>query len=41
MNQILKSGLDESKDTYSIQRGIAIYNKHIARKQLSNPMLYV
>lgn len=30
MNQILKSGLDESKDTYSIQRGIAIYNNHIA-----------
>ncbi len=41
MNQILKSGLDESKDTYSIQKGIAIYNNHIARKQLSNPMLYV
>jgi len=32
MNQILKSGLDESKDTFSIKRGIAIYNNHIARK---------
>lgn len=31
MNQILKSGLDESKDTFSIKRGIAIYNNHIAR----------
>ena len=41
VNQILKSGLDESKDTYSIQRGISIYNNHFARKQLSNPLLYV
>jgi|GEM_PF-1617424 len=41
MNQILKSGIDESKDTYSIQRGRSIYNNHIARKQLLNPMLYV
>ncbi|MCF8326561.1 MAG: hypothetical protein K9I84_16515 [Leadbetterella sp.] len=41
INQILKSGLDESKDTYSIQRGNAIYNNSLARKQVSNPMLYV
>jgi len=33
-NQILKSGLDESKDTFSIQRGIVIYNNSIARKQV-------
>jgi hypothetical protein len=31
LNQILKSGLDESKDTFSIKRGIAIYKNHIAR----------
>lgn len=34
LNQILKSGLDESKDTFSIQRGIVIYNSSIARKQV-------
>lgn len=26
-NQIIKSGLDERKDTYSIKSGINIYNK--------------
>jgi hypothetical protein len=40
-NQILKSGLDESKDTYSIKRGINIYNNYIVRKQVSNTMHYV
>ncbi len=40
-NQILKSGLDESKDTYSIKRGINIYNNSIVRKQVSNTMRYV
>jgi hypothetical protein len=40
-NQILKSGLDESKDTYSILRGINIYNNSFARKQNSNTMRYV
>lgn len=34
INQILKSGLDESKDTHSIQRGIALYNNSLARKQV-------
>jgi len=41
INQIVKSGLDESKDTFSIQRGINIYNNYTARKQFSNPMKYV
>ena len=41
INQILKSGLDESKDTFSIQRGIEIYNISVVRKQVSNAMLYV
>ena len=41
MNQILKSGLDESKDTFSIKRGLAIYNNHIAQKQHSKSALYV
>jgi hypothetical protein len=40
-NQIFKSGLDESKDTYSIKRGIDIYNNSIVRKQVSNAMCYV
>ena len=40
-NQILKSGLDESKDTYSIKRGINIYNNSIVRKQVPNKMRYV
>jgi len=40
-NQILKSGLDESKDTYSIKRGINIYNNSIVRKQVSITMRYV
>ena len=40
-NQILKSGLDESKDTYSIKRGINIYNNSIVRKQNSNTLRYV
>ena len=40
-NQILKSGLDESKDSYSIKRGINIYNNSIVRKQVSNTMRYV
>ncbi len=39
-NQILKSGLDESKDTYSIKRGINIYNNSIGRKQVSNTIRY-
>ena len=41
INQIVKSGLDESKDTFSIQRGINIYNNSIVRKQVSNTMRYV
>jgi Bacterial toxin 44 len=41
INQIVKSGLDESKDTFSIQRGINIYNNSIVRKQVSNTMDYV
>jgi hypothetical protein len=40
-NQILKTGLDESKDTYSIKRGINLYNKSIFRKQVSNTGRYV
>ncbi len=40
-NQILKSGLDESKDTYSINRGINIYNNSIVRKQVTNTIRYV
>jgi hypothetical protein len=31
LNQILKNGLDESKDTFSIKRGISIYKNYIAR----------
>jgi hypothetical protein len=41
INQIVKSGLDESKDTFSIQRGINIYNNSIVRKQFSNAIKYV
>ena len=41
INQIVKSELDESKDTFSIQRGINIYNNSIVRKQVSNTMRYV
>jgi hypothetical protein len=41
INQLLKSGLDESKDTFSILRGIEIYNNSVVRKQVSNAMLYV
>jgi hypothetical protein len=41
INQIVKSGLDESKDTFSIQKGINIYNNSIVRKQVSNTMRYV
>jgi hypothetical protein len=41
INQILKSGLGESKDTFSILRGIEIYNNSVVRKQVSNAMLYV
>lgn len=41
VNQIVKSGLDESKDRHSIQRGINIYNNSIVQKQLSNTMGYV
>jgi hypothetical protein len=41
LNQIVKSGLDESKDTYSINRGINIYNNSIVRKQVTNPIRYV
>ena len=40
-NQILKSGLDESKDTYSIKRGKNIYTNSIVRKQNSNTLRYV
>ncbi len=40
-NQILKSGLGESKDTYSIKRGINIYNNSIVGKQNLNIMRYV
>ena len=40
-NQILKSGLDESKDTYSINRGINIYNNSIVRKQVTKTIRYV
>ena len=32
LNQITKSGLDESKDTYSIKRGIDIYKNSLIRK---------
>jgi hypothetical protein len=38
LNQILKSGLEESKDNYSIKRGKNIYNHSIIRNQVSNTM---
>ena len=40
-HQILKSGLEESKDNYSIKRGKNIYNHSIIRNQVSNTMRYV
>ncbi|MBU6205202.1 MAG: hypothetical protein KJS45_07465 [Bacteroidetes bacterium] len=40
-NQIFKSGLDESKDIYSIKRGINIYKNSIVRKQISKTRRYV
>jgi hypothetical protein len=33
-NQILKSGFDDTKDVYSIKRGIAIYFKYKSISQL-------
>ena len=34
LNQLSKSGLDESKDTYAIRRGIAIYKKHLSNNHI-------
>jgi hypothetical protein len=36
LNQIFKGGLDESKDTYSIQRGIKMYKKYQNQKKIKN-----
>jgi hypothetical protein len=36
LNQIFKGGLDESKDTYSIQRGINMYKKYQNQKKIKN-----
>jgi hypothetical protein len=36
LNQIFKGGLDESKDTYSIQRGIKMYKKHEIQKKIKD-----
>lgn len=39
LNQILKSGLDESKDTFSIQRGIWIFQKYNSRKNFKPTLI--